>query len=419
MGIKNKLLNAVLGLGSLALLLWEVPWIKRVFAAITGFDFFYERSKDPSWIGGVLQMALNPPPGTALLVVVVLAALFYWSSRPRETRMSAPVIGILASVICFAGFGIWYLVQRQTDGSGRTPAGSSSASAAVDTFINLKFGTGSETPVATSLSNVWRWYALQTRIQPPIGPHIAAGWSVFLTLDKPTNVNQVVVSSNRTLPTYEVKDRDSRSIVIAFGGDIQDSDVEIKVLTDVPSVPLKPATPVVVSGPPQKAVVPPPRTTTAPADVPKKLAAIDALRQILDSDMAPWINKGQSLATGSWWNWAVGGEISQLKDEVRKFYERGREINERLERLQKDNMQFPDIHTLASSPLGRPYLLKVEKFVTPVLALPDGPLTMGNDLYRFLFEPYAKEAYDSLNEVEGWRRTTDQNALQLRKQISQ
>jgi hypothetical protein len=56
---------------------------------------------------------------------------------------------------------------------------------------------------------------------------------------------------------------------------------------------------------------------------------------------------------------------------------------------------------------------------TPVLALPDDPLKMGRDLYRVLFEPYAKEAYETMNEVESWRRTTDQNALQLRQQIGQ
>jgi hypothetical protein len=31
---------------------------------------------------------------------------------------------------------------------------------------------------------------------------------------------------------------------------------------------------------------------TAEADIPKKLAAIDAMREILNTDMPPWLNKG-------------------------------------------------------------------------------------------------------------------------------
>jgi hypothetical protein len=206
-------------------------------------------------------------------------------------------------------------------------------------------------------------------------------------------------------------------LVIAFGGVIWQwrHAPAVAALRQAPAsqppLPTNPAT--------TAPVTTPPKITTAPADVARKLAAIDELRQILNDDMPPWINKGQQLTTGAWWNWVVGGETAKLRNDTRSFYERGREINEKLERLQKDNVQFPDIHALASSPLGRPYLLKVEKFVTPVLALPDDPLKMGNDLYRFLFEPYAKEAYETLNEVDGWRRTTDQNALQLRRQISQ
>lgn len=114
MGFRKRLFNAVLGLGSFAVLFWDVPWIKRVFGAITGFDFIYERSKDPSWIRGALHMALNPPPGTALLVAIVGLVLIYWNTKPRVTRMSPPVIGMLVSVICFAGFGVWYLVNNQS-----------------------------------------------------------------------------------------------------------------------------------------------------------------------------------------------------------------------------------------------------------------------------------------------------------------
>jgi hypothetical protein len=165
----------------------------------------------------------------------------------------------------------------------------------------------------------------------------------------------------------------------------------------------------------------PPKITTAAIDVPKKLAAIDALRKILNEEMLPWINSGQQLSTGGWWNWYVGDAIPEMQVSARNLYVKSQELDREIHQLQNDNIQFPDIHALASSPLGTPFLLRIEKLVTPILALPkdDPSKKMGNDLYRFLFEPYAKETYAALNDVQNWRGTTDRNAIELRRQLSQ
>ena len=58
-------------------------------------------------------MALNPPPGTALAVAIVGLVLIYWLNKPRAVRMSWPVLGMLASVICLAAFFVAYLVVAQ------------------------------------------------------------------------------------------------------------------------------------------------------------------------------------------------------------------------------------------------------------------------------------------------------------------
>jgi hypothetical protein len=114
---KSRLANIATAVASAAVFFWEVPslgrTLGRAFAFITGFDFFYERAKDPTWLAGAYRIALNPPPGTALLVVIVGLVLIYWTTKPREIRMSFPVLGMLISVICFAGFGVWYLVRHQ------------------------------------------------------------------------------------------------------------------------------------------------------------------------------------------------------------------------------------------------------------------------------------------------------------------
>lgn len=216
-------------------------------------------------------------------------------------------------------------------------------------------------------------------------------------------------------------------LIIALGGVIwqwqrpSPSDPKISQLqSQVDDLTTKLAETKRVNAPTAKMPAPPPQITTAAADVPKKLAAIDALRKILNDEMLPWINKGQQLSTAGWLNEFVSDQIPQMQDAARDLYLKSKEMDEEIHRLQNENVQFPDIHALASSPLGTPFLLKIEKLVTPILALPTDPsMKMGTDLYRFLFEPYAKETYAALNDVQNWRSATGRNALELRKQLSQ
>lgn len=106
MSLKTKLGRAIFAATSFLLLFWEVPWVKRSIAALTGLDFIYEKTRVPSWLGEAVRVALNPPPGTALLVVIVGLVLIYWNTKSKEARMSLPVLGMLISVISLAGFGI-------------------------------------------------------------------------------------------------------------------------------------------------------------------------------------------------------------------------------------------------------------------------------------------------------------------------
>ena len=51
MSIKGFLKSAAAGGFGLWLLIEEVPVVKRVVGAITGFDFIYEKANNPSWMG--------------------------------------------------------------------------------------------------------------------------------------------------------------------------------------------------------------------------------------------------------------------------------------------------------------------------------------------------------------------------------
>jgi hypothetical protein len=100
------------------------------------------------------------------------------------------------------------------------------------THLNLKFGHGSDLPVATANDNIWRWYALANvfRVIGKDGQSAdIRAWTIFVTFDRSLDPKQIAVTSKGSLPTYEVKERDYRSAVIAFSGDLVDIDVDIRV----------------------------------------------------------------------------------------------------------------------------------------------------------------------------------------------
>lgn len=334
----RKLINIAVGLVSTAIVVWELPAIGRfllkVIGALTTFDFFYERNKDPTWLGKALALALEPPPGTALLVAVAGLFLIYWSTKPRAIRMSPPVIGMLLSVISFTAFGVWYLVRYQTGASPIEKSQSSSAAADdIQTHLNLKFGVGTQTPIATSLSNIWRWYALQTQAQTRDGSQRAVGWTVFVTLDKPTNVAQVVLQSDKPLPPYEVKDRDARSLIIAFSGEIADNEVQIKVLTKVPAV--------VVNTPPVVVLAdsPPPASPTTPkltkpyystAEIEKIIDLLKEMRKVYAEKAEPAYTRSHQLCQ-SWNQKLNSGGVKLLAEDARNI---ANQINETVNAFQ-------------------------------------------------------------------------------------
>jgi hypothetical protein len=482
MGFKAKLLHifqTALGAMSVFYLVWEYPWVRRFIGAVTGFSFLYGEATDPR-VGEALRMALNPPPGSALLIAIVFGALIYWSTKPREIRMSWPVLGMLVSVICFAGFGVWYLVANQSKEPKKQTAGDSPIDAkstihlpadavkiaapyysttdvdklldatreisellqnaiavreAAQTFDRtwnqIILGQGSETArlklkeITTGVKSITAqgWaisnkYSHYNKELAPILSGMSFSEKFLVNID---SFNRAIEKlrpdvDSGTISLLEPVRSEYQSGIVAFqawiSGTWERNDAATSRFRSVAAKPDDPNK--------STAAMPPPKITTSPVDVPKKLAAIDDLRKILNEEMPPWINKGEQLATGGWWNWYVGDQIPEMQDAARSVYVKSQELDQEIQRLQNANVQFPDIHALTSSPLGRPFLLRIENLVTPILALPNDPSKkIGNDLYRFLFEPYAKETYAALNDVASWRNATDRNAIELRKQLSQ
>lgn len=121
------------------------------------------------------------------------------------------------------------------------PSKGAEKTTSTETYLRLQFGTPPTLPVAENLSNIWRWYAL-ANVRVLIGPNgeqrrRTEFWTVFLTLDRPVDVKQVIVeTSSGVPPIYEVKDRDARSVVVVFNGDMADRLISIRVVAGSASV---------------------------------------------------------------------------------------------------------------------------------------------------------------------------------------
>lgn len=124
-------------------------------------------------------------------------------------------LALVIAVIAF-GAGAYGIGLRSGNPAVASPAHDS------DTHLTLKFGGPNSIPVATDVANIWRWYALANNL--------------FLTFGRPIDVKQVLIEGEN-LPPHEIKDRDARSVVIAFRGDIQNALVKVRMDTSVGAVP--------------------------------------------------------------------------------------------------------------------------------------------------------------------------------------
>lgn len=139
------------------------------------------------------------------------------------------------------GIGLRSSVAPDTGKTSSTPTNVS------DTHLSLKFGPAGSTPISTGLANIWRWYALASVavvVLPDGNRKEIKSWNLFMTFEKPIDVKQVVIEGG-SLPQYEVKDRDSRSTVIAFLGDILDTSLIVRIESGIGSAtpPIKGDTP--------------------------------------------------------------------------------------------------------------------------------------------------------------------------------
>jgi hypothetical protein len=164
------------------------------------------------------------------LVGIALAIIFgVWSLAPDGWPKMEPwaiQAGLLVGV-ALIGLAIGLIVSDKRNPKAETLADTAE--------IQLHFFGDDRTPSRLSFSNIWRWYTLRNivrSINPLTGSHRTEHVFVtlFLTFEKPVKIGTLEVGSpDGVLPTYEVKDFNNRSAVVAFTSEIPACTVYVRV----------------------------------------------------------------------------------------------------------------------------------------------------------------------------------------------
>lgn len=304
---------------------WWIQYPAKAIAAVVGGYVSNNPQIFPSW--AVLV-------GAAVALWVVLAFLWHalntWREHNQKPRIKLePSHIIMLGLIIGLGGAVWQMWQPQV-----VSGASAKPSEGDDTHLGLKFGPLGTTPTATDMANVWRWYALKNVvvIMTADGQRKEVpSWNLFMTFGKPIDAKQVIIEGD-ALPQYEVKDRDSRSIVVAFMGDILNSSLRVTIDSNVGIKP-QPATntaPAQIQATTQSNPPPPPpshRKYYSKAAKEELSTAMFKVAQVLGKQGIPAAREGMAISNGA-------DQIDP--DQISSLLERGSNVISRLDTIKKE-----------------------------------------------------------------------------------
>jgi hypothetical protein len=99
------------------------------------------------------------------------------------------------------------------------------------TSVTLQFNQEDSTPVIIESKNMRRttWFDYNFR-EKETQKILGKSWAVFLVFEKPVPVRQVKIDGHgQQLPSYNIVDLNSASVVVVFGDDITNKSVTIAV----------------------------------------------------------------------------------------------------------------------------------------------------------------------------------------------
>jgi hypothetical protein len=336
----------------------------------------------------------------------------------RAAKLIEPShIMILGLVIALGGV-IWQS-RKASLASGVVPA----LVQGNDTHLGLKFGPRGTTPTATDQANVWRWYALQSVAVAilPDGPREIKSWSLFITFEKPVDAKQVIIEG-AGLPQYEVKDRDSRSVIIAFLGDILDTSLNVRIdsgsgtKADAP----KRDTPAEIQSSPTPTPAPsaPPSRPLTAYEAEKKLPVIDAFLAILQDDMQPTINDGPRLQT-NWWN-AIKDPTNNPKygEELIAYRDLIKNNLNKLDQLRDRNPQYQDVIVAVQQTYWNTVIPAVEKFLIAYQLASTQLKPAASEAMQFLMKEPSDGFGKAIQDFTQWRNTARSRLIEIRRSIS-
>jgi hypothetical protein len=174
------------------------------------------------------------------------------------------------------------------------------------------------------------------------------------------------------------------------------------------------APPATRSGQAQPEVPPIPEVTTAPYDIPLKIAAIDEARKILKEDVQNTLNEGFSVFDQG---------MTQLRKHDRRpllnglqeFRQSSGKVWRKIEDLRKDNDRFEDIHSILTQTYRESFEQGVDRLTGAIGNLGDPPYKLDLD---FFLEPFIQKFRDGMSNWGKWMHTTDAKLVEARKKLS-
>ena len=132
------------------------------------------------------------------------------------TRVARNPISWLAVIISGLS-GVWLINKTNEESAAQTPR-------KIQTGLNIEFVPG-QSALASQIQNISHWYPLsQTRREVDQNGNLLRERrtvTIFVTFDRPVDVQQIVVTSEGglALPMYEVKDWSVRHAIVVFADD--------------------------------------------------------------------------------------------------------------------------------------------------------------------------------------------------------
>jgi hypothetical protein len=158
---------------------------------------------------------------------------------------------------------------------------------------------------------------------------------------------------------------------------------------------------------------------TDPSDIPKKIAALDAVEDIIkpEGEMYAWWVRGADITQQRWINQLRQGHRADFLKELDEYGKQFDDMMIRISAAQKQSQKFPDVAALFQQPDFKSLKNGLAAFRSAVDKIGDPPYDNVRDP-EYWVRPIDMRFNHELGPIENWRRAMWQRWLAMRTELS-